>query len=68
MYRDMGITTFELNSFQSRDVTSTVGTQVEVTTASMILQMHTELLRNYPKTLELIVIEYQLQGWSLGEG
>ena len=68
MYRDMGIATFELNSFQSRDVTSTVGTQVEVTTASMILDAYIEPLRNYLNTLELIVIEYQLQVGVLEEG
>ena len=37
MYQELGMATFELHSFQSRNINSTVGTQVEVTTAAMIL-------------------------------
>ncbi|GIR72822.1 MAG: hypothetical protein CM15mP75_3340 [Flammeovirgaceae bacterium] len=67
MYRDMGIATFELNSFQSRDVTSTVGTQVEVTTASMILDAY----RAFEKLSEDPRIDndkVSITGWSLGGG
>ena len=67
MYRDMGIATFELNSFQSRDVTSTVGTQVEVTTASMILDAYRafEKLSEHPK---IDNDKVSITGWSLGGG
>ena len=40
MYQKMGFATFELNSFQSRNITSTVGSQVEITTAAMILDAY----------------------------
>ena len=67
MYRDMGIATFELNSFQSRDVTSTVGTQVEVTTASMILDAYRafEKLSEHPR---IDSDRVSITGWSLGGG
>ena len=50
MYRSHGIATFELCSFQSRGISSTVGTQVEVTTAMMVLDSYRAyevLLKNY---------------------
>ena len=37
MFQDEGYATFELNSFKSRNITSTVGSQVEVTASAMIL-------------------------------
>ena len=43
LYRANGIATFELCSFASRGVSSTVGTQVEVTTATMILDAYRAL-------------------------
>ena len=51
MYRSMGIATFELRSFASRSVTSTVGSQVEVTTAMMILDAYRafEILSDDPR-------------------
>ena len=50
MYRNMGLATFELKSFSSRDVSSTVGSQVEVTMASMIFDSYKALdtLSNHP--------------------
>ena len=48
MYQDMGIATFELQSFRSRQIKSTVGTQVEVTTAMIILDSY----RAFEKLLE----------------
>ena len=65
MYRDMGIATFELNSFKSRGVKSTVGTQTEVTTAMMILDVYRalEVLSNHPSIDKNNVA---LTGWSLG--
>jgi len=40
MYQEMGIATFELNSFKSRNITSTVGSQIEITMAAMILDAY----------------------------
>ena len=67
MYRDMGIATFELNSFKSRGVESTVGSQTEVTTAMMILDVYRALekLATHPNINKEKV---GLTGWSLGGG
>ena len=43
MYRSLGFATFQLQSFDSRDVQSTVGSQVEVTSAMMILDSYLAL-------------------------
>ena len=43
MYQNAGFATFELKSFKSRDIESTVGSQVEVTTAMMILDAYRAL-------------------------
>ena len=40
MYRQMGFATFELYSFNSRKVSTTVGEQVAVTTAKMVLDAY----------------------------
>ncbi len=65
MYRDMGLATFELKSFASRQITSTVGTQVEVTSAMMILDAYKALmiLSNDPR---LDTERVAITGWSLG--
>ena len=67
MYREMGIATFELNSFLSRKVKSTVGTQVEVTIASMILDAYKalEVLSKHPR---IDKDKISITGWSLGGG
>ena len=67
MYRSMGIATFELRSFASRSVTSTVGSQVEVTTAMMILDAYRafEILSDDPRIDKNRVA---ITGWSLGGG
>mgnify|MGYP001160869974 FL=1 len=67
MYRSMGIATFELQSFSSRGVKSTVGSQVNVTTAMMILDAYKalEVLANHPK---IIKDKVAITGWSLGGG
>ena len=67
MYRSMGIATFELRSFASRSVTSTVGSQVEVTTAMMILDAYRafEILSDDPRIDKDRVT---ITGWSLGGG
>ena len=65
MYREMGMATFELKSFASRDITSTVGTQVEVTSAMMILDAYKALtvLENDPR---IDIDRVAITGWSLG--
>jgi len=67
MYRRQGFATFELKSFASRDVRSTVGSQVEVTTAMMILDAY--------RALDALAIDERIDirrvsitGWSLGGG
>ena len=65
MYRDMGLATFELKSFASREITSTVGTQVEVTSAMMIVDAYKALsaLFNDPR---IDSDHIAITGWSLG--
>ena len=67
MYREMGIATFELNSFKSRGIESTVGTQIEVTVAAMILDSYKALdtLAKHPK---IDKDKIAITGWSLGGG
>jgi len=67
MYRSMGIATFELQSFKSRNVTSTVGEQISVTTAMMVLDAYRalETLRKDPR---IDGDRVAITGWSLGGG
>tara|TARA_B100000963_G_scaffold237580_1_gene207717 strand:- start:1570 stop:2559 length:990 start_codon:yes stop_codon:yes gene_type:complete len=67
MYQKNGFATFELNSFKSRDVTSTVGSQVEVTIATIILDAYRALKRlsNHPN---IDPQKVGITGWSLGGG
>jgi len=67
MYNEMGIATFEINSFKSRDVASTVGSQITVTTAMMILDSYKalEVLSKHPKINSKKIA---ITGWSLGGG
>jgi len=67
MYRELGIATFELKSFKSRDVISTVGTQVEVTTAMLILDSYRalDILSKHPN---IDSDKIAITGWSLGGG
>tara|TARA_Y100000741_G_scaffold128438_1_gene96783 strand:- start:4295 stop:5266 length:972 start_codon:yes stop_codon:yes gene_type:complete len=67
MYREMGIATFELNSFKSREITSTVGTQNEVTIAAIILDAYRafEVLSKHPR---IDRDRISITGWSLGGG
>ena len=67
MYQEMGIATFQLQSFKSRGETSTVGTQNTVTIPTVILDSYRalETLAEHP----MIDIEnVGLTGWSLGGG
>ena len=65
MYQENGFATFQLNSFKSRNITSTVGSQVEVTTAAIILDAYRafEVLANHPNIDKNKV---SITGWSLG--
>ena len=65
MYQESGFATFELNSFKSRDILSTVGSQVEVTTAAIILDAYSAFaeLANHPNIDKNRV---SITGWSLG--
>ena len=65
MYQNAGFATFELKSFKSRDIQSTVGSQVEVTTAMMILDAYRALekLSQHPN---IDRDKVSITGWSLG--
>ena len=65
MYRSLGFATFQLQSFDSRDVQSTVGSQVEVTSAMMILDSYLALktLSTHPN---IDINKAGITGWSLG--
>ena len=67
MYRAMGIATFELQSFASRQVKSTVGSQIEVTTAMIVLDAYRalEILAELP---QIDKTKVAITGWSLGGG
>ena len=67
MYQSMGIATFELQSFKSRGVSSTVGSQIEVTTAMIILDSYRALqfFQNHPN---IDGEKVAITGWSLGGG
>ena len=67
MYQELGFATFKLNSFKSRGIKSTVGSQVEVTIATVILDAY--------RALEKLAIHPSIDnkrvaitGWSLGGG
>ncbi len=65
MYRSLGFATFQLQSFDSRDVQSTVGSQIEVTSAMMILDSYLalETLSKHPN---IDINRAGITGWSLG--
>jgi len=67
MYRKMGIATFELKSFESRGVKSTVGSQVDVTTAMMVLDAY-KALKTLEKHPKIDITKVGIMGWSLGGG
>lgn len=66
-YREQGMATFELKSFQSRGITSTVGSQSEVTMAAMVLDAYRalEALSRHPR---VDANRIAITGWSLGGG
>ena len=65
MFQEEGYATFELNSFKSRNISSTVGSQVEVTASAMILDAYRALeeLSKHPRIDKNRV---SIIGWSLG--
>jgi dienelactone hydrolase len=67
MYQDMGIATFQLQSFKSRGETSTVGTQNTVTHAMIILDSYRALEKLSENPL-IDIDNVAITGWSLGGG
>ena len=65
MYKQAGFATFELKSFKSRDIESTVGSQVEVTTAMMILDAY-RALEKLSEHQNIDKNKVSITGWSLG--
>ena len=65
MYQDLGFATFELNSFKSRDIESTVGEQNQVTTAAMIVDAY-KALETLSKHHSINNDKISITGWSLG--
>lgn len=67
MYRELGFATFELNSFKSRGITSTVGSQDEVTIAAIVLDAFSAMdeLAKHPS---IDPEQISITGWSLGGG
>jgi len=67
MYQKSGFATFELNSFKSRNIESTVGTQNEVTLAAIVFDAY-KALETLSKHPLIIKEKISITGWSLGGG
>jgi len=67
MYQKSGFATFELNSFKSRKIESTVGTQNEVTVAAIVVDAY-KALETLSKHPFIIKEKISITGWSLGGG
>ena len=67
MYQDMGYATFELNSFKSRNIVSTVGKQNQVTVAAMVLDAY-KALEKLSDHKSINKDKISITGWSLGGG
>ena len=67
MFREIGFATFELQSFNSRNVKSTVGEQISVTTAMMILDAY-RALDALASDSRIDIGKVAITGWSLGGG
>ena len=65
IYQEEGFATFELNSFKSRGITSTVGSQNQVTAAAMILDSY-RALDKLAKHSNIDKNKVAITGWSLG--
>ena len=67
MYQEQGFATFELNSFKSRGITSTVGSQDQVTIAAIILDSY-RALETLSQHSNIDKDRIAITGWSLGGG
>ena len=67
MYQEEGFATFELNSFKSRGINSTVGSQDQVTIAAIILDSY-RALEKLAKHSNIDKDKVAITGWSLGGG
>jgi len=67
LYHSHGIATFEVCSFKSRGVTSTVGSQIEVTTAMMVLDAY-QAFETLSLHKNINANKIGITGWSLGGG
>ena len=67
MYQEEGYATFELNSFKSRGITSTVGAQNQVTVAAIILDSY-RALEKLAEHSNIDKDKVAITGWSLGGG
>lgn len=67
MYQKEGFATFELNSFKSRGITSTVGSQDQVTVAAIILDSY-RAFQKLAKHANIDKDRVAITGWSLGGG
>tara|TARA_B100000768_G_scaffold73213_1_gene70159 strand:- start:600 stop:1577 length:978 start_codon:yes stop_codon:yes gene_type:complete len=67
MFQEEGFATFELNSFKSRGISSTVGSQNQVTTAAIILDSY-RALEKLAKHSNIDKDRVAITGWSLGGG
>ena len=67
MYQKEGFATFELNSFKSRGISSTVGSQDQVTIAAIILDSY-RALEKLAKISNIDEDNVAITGWSLGGG
>ena len=67
MYQDAGIATLQLQSFKSRNETSTVGTQNTVTIPMVILDSY-QALEKLGENPKIDIENVAITGWSLGGG
>ena len=67
MYQDAGIATLQLQSFKSRNETSTVGTQNTVTIPMVILDSY-RALEKLGENPKIDIENVAITGWSLGGG
>ena len=67
IYQKEGFATFELNSFKSRGISSTVGSQDQVTVAAIILDSY-RALEKLAKISNIDEDNVAITGWSLGGG
>jgi cephalosporin-C deacetylase-like acetyl esterase len=67
MYQEEGYATFELNSFKSRGISSTVGSQNQVTVAAIILDSY-RALEKLAEHSNIDKDKVAITGWSLGGG